>query len=79
MFLHMIRVPHAGTVDFERTLRRMATCWLCPPLLPPPPSPFRAGSGGRLVMTRGYTVVFGLAAVWFILGTVFVRQVRGVR
>jgi MFS family permease len=27
----------------------------------------------------GYTVVFSLTAVWFVLGTVFVRQVRGVR
>jgi MFS family permease len=27
----------------------------------------------------GYTVVFVLTAVWFILGTVFVRQIRGAR
>jgi MFS family permease len=27
----------------------------------------------------GYTVVFAMTAVWFILGTVFVRQIRGVR
>ena len=27
----------------------------------------------------GYAVVFGLTAVWFILGTVFVRQIRGVK
>jgi hypothetical protein len=27
----------------------------------------------------GYTVVFVLTAVWFILGTVFVRAIRGVR
>lgn len=27
----------------------------------------------------GYTVVFVLTAVWFVLGTIFVRQVRGVR
>jgi MFS family permease len=27
----------------------------------------------------GYTVVFMLTAVWFILGTVFVRQIRGAR
>ena len=27
----------------------------------------------------GYTMIFALAAIWFILGTVFVRQVRGVR
>ncbi len=27
----------------------------------------------------GYTVVFTLTAVWFILGTVFVRQIRGAR
>ena len=27
----------------------------------------------------GYTVVFALAAVWFVLGTVFVSRIRGVR
>jgi Na+/melibiose symporter-like transporter len=27
----------------------------------------------------GYTVVFVLTAIWFVLGTLFVRQVRGVR
>jgi MFS family permease len=27
----------------------------------------------------GYTVVFALTAIWFILGTVFVRQIRGAR
>jgi MFS family permease len=27
----------------------------------------------------GYTLVFILTAIWFILGTVFVRQIRGVR
>lgn len=27
----------------------------------------------------GYTLVFGTAAVWFILGTIFVRQIRSVR
>jgi hypothetical protein len=27
----------------------------------------------------GYTVVFVLTAIWFVLGTVFVRQIRGVR
>jgi 1,4-dihydroxy-2-naphthoate octaprenyltransferase len=27
----------------------------------------------------GYTVVFMLTALWFILGTVFVRQIRGAR
>jgi MFS family permease len=27
----------------------------------------------------GYTVVFIMTAVWFVLGTVFVRQIRGVR
>ena len=27
----------------------------------------------------GYTVVFAVTAVWFILGTVFVRQIRGAR
>ncbi len=27
----------------------------------------------------GYTVVFVMTAVWFVLGTIFVRQVRGVR
>ena len=27
----------------------------------------------------GYTVVFAMTAVWFVLGTVFVRQIRGVR
>jgi len=32
---------------------------------------------GSLLM--GYTVVFIIAAVWFVLGTVFVRQIRGVR
>jgi Na+/melibiose symporter-like transporter len=30
-------------------------------------------------LLAGYTVVFGMAAVWFVLGTLFVRQVRGVR
>ena len=30
-------------------------------------------------LQAGYTVVFAMAAFWFILGTVFVRQVRGVR
>jgi MFS family permease len=30
-------------------------------------------------LLMGYTVIFALAAVWFILGTVFVRQIRGVR
>ena len=27
----------------------------------------------------GYTIVFALTAVWFVLGTVFVRQIRGAR
>jgi MFS family permease len=27
----------------------------------------------------GYTVVFAMTALWFLLGTVFVRQIRGVR
>src|SRR5258705_9991208 len=27
----------------------------------------------------GYTVVFAMTAVWFILGTLFVRQIRGAR
>ena len=27
----------------------------------------------------GYTVVFVMTAVWFVLGTVFVRAIRGVR
>ncbi len=27
----------------------------------------------------GYTVVFALTAIWFVLGTVFVHQIRGVR
>jgi len=27
----------------------------------------------------GYTAVFVLTAVWFILGTVFVKQIRGAR
>ena len=27
----------------------------------------------------GYTVVFVMTAVWFVLGTLFVRQVHGVR
>ncbi len=27
----------------------------------------------------GYTVVFVITAVWFVLGTVFVRQIRGAR
>lgn len=36
---------------------------------------FKAQSELRM----GYTLVFGVAAVWFILGTVFVRQIRGVR
>ena len=27
----------------------------------------------------GYTVVFILTAIWFVLGTVFVRQIRGAR
>lgn len=30
-------------------------------------------------LLAGYTVVFILTAVWFILGTVFVRQIRGIR
>ncbi len=30
-------------------------------------------------LLTGYTVIFALAALWFILGTVFVRQIRGVR
>jgi hypothetical protein len=30
-------------------------------------------------LLTGYTVIFAFAAVWFTLGTVFVRQVRGVR
>lgn len=36
-----------------------------------------AFKGTSLLM--GYTVVFVLTAVWFILGTVLVRQIRGVR
>jgi hypothetical protein len=32
-------------------------------------------SGGNL----GYRVVLATAAIWFILGTVMVRQIRGVR
>ena len=27
----------------------------------------------------GYTVVFILTAIWFVLGTVFVRQIKGAR
>ena len=27
----------------------------------------------------GYTVVFAMTALWFLLGTVFVRQIHGVR
>ncbi|HEU5310808.1 MAG TPA: MFS transporter, partial [Candidatus Eisenbacteria bacterium] len=27
----------------------------------------------------GYTAVFVLTALWFILGTIFVKQIRGVR
>lgn len=34
-------------------------------------------SHGQLLL--GYTLVFGIAAMWFLLGTVFVRQIRGVR
>ena len=30
-------------------------------------------------LLMGYTAVFAMAAVWFILGTVFVRQIRGVK
>ncbi len=30
-------------------------------------------------LTLGYSVVFSLTALWFILGTIFVRQIRGVR
>lgn len=30
-------------------------------------------------LTLGYTAVFGLATIWFVIGTVLVRQVRGVR
>jgi hypothetical protein len=29
--------------------------------------------------TLGYTVIFGIAFVYFLLGTVLVRQVRGAR
>jgi hypothetical protein len=30
-------------------------------------------------LTLGYSVVFSLTALWFILGTIFVRQIRGAR
>jgi hypothetical protein len=30
-------------------------------------------------LLTGYTVVFVLTAVWFVLGTVFVSRIRGVR
>ncbi|MBI4365176.1 MAG: MFS transporter [Candidatus Latescibacteria bacterium] len=36
-----------------------------------------AFKGASLLL--GYTVVFALTAAWFILGTVFVRQIRGAR
>jgi MFS family permease len=30
-------------------------------------------------LLAGYTLVFTVTAVWFVLGTVFVRQIRGVQ
>ncbi|MFN3651634.1 MAG: MFS transporter [Armatimonadota bacterium] len=30
-------------------------------------------------LLMGYTTIFAMAAVWFVLGTIFVRQIRGVR
>ena len=30
-------------------------------------------------LLTGYTIVFAVTATWFVLGTVFVRQIRGVR
>lgn len=39
----------------------------------------RAGSSGGVPSTFGYDVIFGLAALYFILGTVLVRQIRKVK
>ena len=30
-------------------------------------------------LSRGYTLVFAITAAWFLLGTLFVRKIRGVR
>jgi len=50
-----------------------------PQMIAPAISGFTLAALKPTSLALGYTAVFAMAAVWFILGTVFVRQIRGVR
>lgn len=58
--------------------------WHIAMVLPQILAPFVTGTVLTLfkvqgMLLTGYTVVFVMTAIWFVLGTVFVRQIRGVR
>jgi hypothetical protein len=50
-----------------------------PQMIAPAISGFTLAALKPTSLALGYTAVFAMAAVWFILGTVFVKQIRGVR
>jgi MFS family permease len=50
-----------------------------PQMVAPAITGFTLAALKPISLPLGYTAVYAMAAVWFVLGTVFVRQIRGVR
>jgi MFS family permease len=68
-----------GGEDAAKDMGIWHVALVLPQMVAPAITGFTLAALKPVSLSLGYTMVFAMATVWFILGTVFIRQIRGVR